>query len=255
MFRALSLLALALVACDAEPTVQADPAMPQGHPPMQAMEAAAFSGTVEETMEAGGYTYALLDTTAGEVWVAGPQTAGVAVGQPLSAPSGMLMTDFNSPTLDRTFAEIYFVSSLSPGAATNTNTTTTTTTTASPHAEVTGPGALHPEAAVETALEPVEGGHTVSQVVGQAGSLAGQEVVVRGKVVKYNANIMGTNWLHIQDGSGSAEAGDHDLTVTSDATTAEGEVVVVRGKVSTDRDFGMGYRYAVIIEGAELQSE
>ncbi len=248
MYRALSLLALALVGCDAEPATEMTASMPEGHPAIQASvptAPAAFSGTVRQTMDAGGYTYALLETSAGEVWVAGPQTAGVEVGQPLSAPQGMLMADFSSPSLDRTFDQIYFVQSLSPG----------TITTSDPHPDMAGPGALHPEAAMTDALDPLDGGHTVSQIVGQAAELAGKEVVVRGKVVKYNASIMGTNWLHIQDGSGSAEAGDHDLTVTSDDTTAEGEVVVVRGKVSTHRDFGMGYRYDVMVEGASLQAE
>ena len=40
------------------------------------------------------------------------------------------------------------------------------------------------------------------------------KVAVRGKVVKFLPAIMGKNWIHLRDGSGSTAAGDFDLTVT-----------------------------------------
>ncbi len=85
--------------------------------------------------------------------------------------------------------------------------------------------------------------------------LAGKPVSVRGKVVKYNANILGKNWLHIQDGSGSADNGDNDLTVTTSTPVALGATVLVTGNVSTNRDFGAGYKYSVIIEDANVTVE
>jgi hypothetical protein len=41
-------------------------------------------------------------------------------------------------------------------------------------------------------------------------------VVLRGKVVKFNPQIMGKNWLHVRDGSGDANARTNDLTITTD---------------------------------------
>jgi len=76
-------------------------------------------------------------------------------------------------------------------------------------------------------------------------------VVVRGKVVKYNPGIMGRNWIHLRDGTGTAGK-DNDVTVTSQDTTKLGEVVTVRGKVAVDQDIGMGTPYPVIIEGAQV---
>ena len=40
--------------------------------------------------------------------------------------------------------------------------------------------------------------------------------------------------------------------MTTDAVAAVGDVVIVKGKVSVDKDFGAGYRYAVIIENAQV---
>jgi hypothetical protein len=64
---------------------------------------------------------------------------------------------------------------------------------------------------------------------------------------------MGKNWLHLQDGSGSE--GTNDLTVTTTATAEVGDLVLVNGKVSVDRDFGYGYTYEVLLEDAEITVE
>ena len=49
----------------------------------------------------------------------------------------------------------------------------------------------------------------------------GVEVVVRGRVVKFNPEIMGRNWLHLRDGSGSAEKQDNDITITTSDVVAK----------------------------------
>jgi hypothetical protein len=71
-----------------------------------------FRGTVIETMNVAGYTYALVKV--GEepaVWLAAPKTE-LGVGDAVSWGEGALMREFHSATLDRTFPEIVFVASL-----------------------------------------------------------------------------------------------------------------------------------------------
>ena len=77
-------------------------------------------------------------------------------------------------------------------------------------------------------------------------------MIVRGKVVKFLPGIMGRNWMHLRDGSGSGKNGDNDLTVTTSDTAAVGDIVTIKGVVHLDKDFGAGYTYAVIIEDASL---
>ena len=104
------------------------------------------------------------------------------------------------------------------------------------------------------ALEHValgEDARTVGELLTSGASLNGQSVTLRGKVVKFNSGIMGKNWMHLRDGS-KAGAEDADITVTTDDVAAVGDVVIVKGKVSIDKDFGSGYRYAVIIENAQV---
>jgi hypothetical protein len=72
-------------------------------------------------------------------------------------------------------------------------------------------------------------------------------------VVKYNPSIMGKNWAHLRDGSGSAKDNTNDVLVTTKEQVKLGDVVTVKGVVRTDKDFGAGYTYKVLIEDATVQ--
>ena len=209
------------------PTPVDPPAPPAAAPPSSGDD---LSGTVVETMNSGGYTYARLDRG---VWLAGPETP-LAVGAKLGKTSGSLMTAFRSETLNRTFDQIYFVNSFGTSAA-----------AASPHT-------VAPAEPVEK-IEPIAGGKTVAEIFANKATLATKPVVLRGKIVKVNNGILGRNWLHVQDGTGAS--GTNDLLVTTAATATKGDVVVVRGSVAINKDFGAGYSYAVLIEDATIASK
>ncbi|MFC1855599.1 hypothetical protein ACFL2A_03540 [Thermodesulfobacteriota bacterium] len=97
-----------------------------------------------------------------------------------------------------------------------------------------------------------EGGQTVEDLFTKKAELAGKEVSVHGKVVKYSGGIMGANWVHIQDGSGNGAEGTNDLTVTTQGTATVDTMVTVSGVLTADKDFGSGYAYSVIIENATI---
>jgi len=220
-----------------EPVAAAQPpsAAPLPRPETQAPAGDGVSGTVVETMDASSYTYALLERDGTKVWVAGPQTK-LAVGTVIGPVSGSPMPGFHSETLNRTFDQIYFITAfpIAGGASAN------------PH-----PGA-QPAASIEK-VEPAPGGTTVGKIFDDKAKLAGKAVVVRGKVMKVNNGILGKNWVHLVDGTGGA--GTNDLMVTTNATAKVGDVVVVRGKVTVDKDFGAGYHYAVLVEDATLAAK
>lgn len=115
--------------------------------------------------------------------------------------------------------------------------------------------AVKPSAEVDLAgIAKADGGKTVAEVFAEKDALANQQVVVRGKVVKANYGVMGMDWLHVRDGSGAE--GTNDLTVTATSAPAKvGDTVLVTGKVATDKDFGMGYQYPVLVEQAEVKIE
>ena len=94
---------------------------------------------------------------------------------------------------------------------------------------------------------------TVAEVVSGRAKLKDKPVTVRGQVVKLSKGILGKNWLHLQDGSGTEKDGSHDILVTSTELAAVGDVITVRGTVHTDVDVGSGYRYDVMIGEATLK--
>ena len=156
----------------------------------------------------------------------------------------MPMENFHSDALNRDFPLVYFASRIDRAGR------TAGTTMPAAHPPVGG-GTV---AAPGEPVAPAEGGLTVAQVWARRASLAGNRVTVRGRVVKFNGGIMGRNWVHLQDGSGSAADGSHDLTVTTSAPATPGDVVTVTGTVVVDRDFGAGYSYKVLLEDAALDS-
>ena len=66
---------------------------------------------------------------------------------------------------------------------------------------------------------------------------------------------MGKNWLHLRDGSGSAENHDNDITVTTVGNSGVGDTVVAKGVLLVNKDFGAGYSYDVILDNAQINIE
>ena len=220
-----------------------------------------ISGAIVETMDAAGYTYVLVDTGEQKVWAAGPQTA-VQVGENVMLTSGMPMMDFHSQTLDRTFDVVYFVGAIKGGSGGAAPVPQAPAIKPAIEPAIkpaipehgTAPEKAAPRAAVDLSnIQKASGGKTVAELYAEGETLAEQEVSVRGRVVKFNAGIMGRNWIHLQDGSGAE--GSNDLTVTTDDTARLGDLVVIKGTLKTNQDFGHGYSYDILVEQAKVNVE
>ena len=199
-------------------------------------------GKVLETVDSGGYTYVLVETSEDPIWAAGPQTV-VKVGDIVEISQGMPMQQFQSKTLNRTFDVLYFVGSIANLTSQNVATP--------PPAQASD----NKPAVADVSVDALEPGQNIAWVYANTDSLANQPVSLRGKVVKYNSNILGWNFIHIQDGSGDVADRNNDLTVTSKDTTAVGETVVLTGTIILDKDFGAGYSFPVLLDDASIGSE
>jgi len=107
---------------------------------------------------------------------------------------------------------------------------------------------------INVSKAPGQNAYTVAEIIGQSASLKDKPVVVRGKVVKFSPGIMDKNWIHLRDGSGSAASKNNDLVITTKDETKVGAVVTIKGVVRTNKDFGHGYNYDVIIEDAKVSN-
>jgi len=219
----------------------AGPQQPAAESPRMNHGASPLSGKVVEAMDSGGYTYVNIENDGKKTWVAVPRTK-VTVGQNISFLPGAVMSNFQSKTLNRTFESIVFSGGVIE----------------SPKSGSTGSSSEHtpPKIIIDKSIkvEKASGpnAYTVAEVHEKSSSLEKKSIVVKGQVVKFSANIMGKNWIHIQDGSGDPSKGTSDLLVTSSDSAKTGDIITVKGTLYRNKDFGSGYKYAVIIEEASI---
>jgi hypothetical protein len=171
---------------------------------------------VEEVMQASSYTYILASENEDHQWLAVPKMENINVGETYFYSGGDEMKNFKSKEFDRTFDSIMFLKGLEPVIN----------------------------------IDRADDGITVADVYSGKDSYDGKLVKIRGMVTKFNPDIMGTNWIHIKDGTDFE--GENDLTVTSDVTVVQGDVVTFEGRIAVDKDFGSGYFYKVIMEESKI---
>jgi hypothetical protein len=205
---------------------------------------------VAEVVQGNTYTYIRAKEGSGEKWMAISRQE-VQPGEVYFYGEGLPMTNFHSKEIDRTFDEIYFVSEISK-----------TPITKSPMGGMHGMGAMHgggteqphsgkvqtEQSSVTLEKQPNE--ITVAQIFSNRNGFSGKEIEIRGVVVKVNKEVMGKNWIHIQDGTD--DNGNFDLTITSADLAEVNDEIIVRGKITLNKDFGYGYSYEVIMEEAKI---
>jgi hypothetical protein len=211
------------------------------------------SGTVLERIDVESGMYLRLKTPNGEVWAA-VSKADARKGSTVTVVNAVPMDGFESKSLKRKFDRIVFGSLAGTPAPKAQNPPAPPAGHGTPAALQHPPLTAAPADVGEIKVAKAEGadGKTVSEIFAARVSLKNASVAVRGKVVKFNAGIMGKNWIHLRDGSGSRAKQDDDLTVTTRDSAAVGDVVLAQGVVHVDRDFGAGYTYHVIIEDAKV---
>jgi hypothetical protein len=169
----------------------------------------------------------------------------VTVGAQVTVENGMTMKNFESKTLKRSFPSIVL------GDLAGATKSPHGGGTAGPHTAGAAAAPEAPDAKVPKATGA--NARTVAEVNTKSAELKDKPTVVRGKVVKYNGGIMGKNWIHLRDGSGAAADGSNDVLVTTAETAKVGDILNAEGVVRTDKNFGSGYAYKVMIEDAKLK--
>jgi hypothetical protein len=204
--------------------------------------ATVLKGEVLEVKDVDNYTYLRLKTESGEVWSA-VASAQVKKGATVTIENAEQMDNFESKTLKKTFPKIFFGSlAAAPGAvAAQVTAAHSSVSKADFTGDIKVPKATGPQA------------RTVAEIISKSAELKDKTVLLHARVVKYNSAVMGKNWLHLRDGSGSAADATNDLLATSAETAKVGDIVLLSGTVRRDKDFGSGYAYKVLIEDAKLQ--
>jgi len=202
---------------------------------------------VVDVEQVGTYTYLLVKAKKGpEYWIAVP-TMLAEPGETYQYQGGLLMEDFHSEELDRTFESVLFLESLI------SDKTSAMEGMQSPHGmgaqqEVVHEGRIS-VAKSDVKVEAVEGTITIAELFSKPSSYEGKSVRITGEVTKFNAAIMDRNWVHIQDGT--EHEGKYDLTATSAESFQVGSTITIEGVLALNKDFGYGYSYELLLEEAK----
>jgi hypothetical protein len=234
----LFILALVIIGCDQR--------IPQsGNVPLSEkarLSEDGLTGIVLEQIAAPPYLYLRLKTEKGETWAA-VDGGSVKKGSRVTVSGAMLMKNFESTSLKRTFPEVYFGTLGSPGLD-------AASAPKNPHA--TGVPTSERIELLKIERATSANARTVAEAWAQREGLNGKSVTIRGLVVKFTEGVMEKNWLHLQDGSGAVSQGDFDITVTTLDKVTAGDTVTVTGTVRTDQQVGAGYAYPVLVENAKV---
>ena len=190
---------------------------------------------VAEVLNTDKYSYLRVKENGAEKWLAITKRE-VKIGGNYVYTGGLMKKNFASKEFNRVFETVYLVGDFrEEGAA----------------GGMTQGGIPPATEALEPPgnLKPAPGAIKISDLVANIRKYDGKVVKVTGKCVKVNPMIMGRNWLHIQDGSGK----NLDLTVTTTEQVPLGAIITLEGTIAVDKDFGAGYRYEYIMEGAVVK--
>jgi hypothetical protein len=193
--------------------------------------------SVSQVEQVESYTYLLVKEKKGEEYWIAVTPISAQPGDEYKYTGGLVMEDFFSAQLNRTFDRIIFldeIQSLTGSMADNIK-------------EIT-PGSAVIEEKSNVQIERTEGTTTIKELFMDPEAYAGKIVQLKGEVTKFNASIMERNWIHIQDGT--EFEGKYDLTVTSSESFEVGSVVLIEGVLALNQDFGYGYSYEILLEKA-----
>ncbi|MEO1257381.1 MAG: hypothetical protein AAFZ15_01245 [Bacteroidota bacterium] len=250
-----------LFACDSGPKViEAEPAAPEqtankndqkdnGSVFMDVPNPGNSSGehrvTVEEILNTEKYSYLYVAEGEKKFWVAISKRP-IDIGATYYYKGGLLKRNFYSKEHDRVFETVYLVSDIRKQPITGSGGSGSAVDQALNR--INGNTATGVDVSAND-IAPVEGAIKLAELFADKAKFNGKTIVVTGKCVKVNPMIMGRNWIHIQDGSGE----EFDLTITTTENIPLGHVVSLEGTIALDKDFGAGYRYDIIMEGAVLK--
>lgn len=216
-----------------------------------------------EVVDAAGYTYVKVNEDGNVYWIAGPKVS-IEQGSKISYVEQMVMQDFTSKALNKTFDQLMFTTTIIPAnGAAQTAAKEHDCDTCGPTADAKAAAAANAAHGQSTTkkvdlsninVAKVAGGYSVEELYSKSADLKDKTVKVQAKVVKVSRNIMGKDWVHIQDGTGSDKTSDIVIT-GKNAPVEVGDVVIADATLKTDVDFGYGYFFAVILEEGKFTKQ
>lgn len=188
--------------------------------------------TVLEILPTEKYNYMRVAELGTEYWIAALKT-DIEIGANYYITGGLQKKNFESKEYNRVFEDLVLVDNLVPekhGAEHNS----------SPQPN---DGINYTISADKRVKESV----LIASIVDKPEDFAGKKVTIQGTCTKVNEGILGTNWVHINDGTNNG----FDFTATTLSNISVGKQVILEGTIVLNKDFGAGYVYEIILENCK----
>jgi len=193
---------------------------------------------INESLVGGSYLYLNVTEEGNKYWMAIPNSP-VEIGGTYYYDGGMVMKDFESKVLKRTFDFITFVEGIR-----------TTEQAAEKHVHTHAEPKKEKMDTEIVKIEKPANGTSLNELFSDKKSFSKKSIVVKGQVIKVNNGIMKKNWVHISDGTQFENL--KSLTITTTEEVKIGDIVTFEGVVVLNKDFGAGYVYDILLEEGKL---
>lgn len=195
---------------------------------------------VLESKSAGGYTYIKVEEKGKQYWAA-VMRADIKVGQSVTFKEQIVMKNFKSKALNKTFDEIMFADlpkKKGISGADNVH---------GIHGNMIKKKAAEkkPDVKFNDGIVITKGAATeidISDLYKNKEKYKNKNVTVKGHVLQVSNKVMGNTWVKIYNGKDSVifRSPNEDEKITV------GDEVKVTGTINTDVDFGYGYKYELL---------
>jgi len=192
--------------------------------------AVTHSAKVLEHVHSGGYTYIKVMEGISIYWIATIHKE-VKKGELITFDEQVWMRNFYSKTLNKSFDRILF---------------------ASDQMAKTDKKSFNKMNKADNFVSEYShnGANAIAEIIKNKDKYDKKEITIKAKVTKVLRGIMGRVWIHLEDGTSYNQIPEIVATTKDKKNIPEvGDIVLAKGIVAKDKDFGAGYFYPAIVEG------
>lgn len=194
---------------------------------------------VLEFKDAGGYTYIKVDEKGKQYWAA-IMKSPVKIGQEITFKEQVVMKNFKSKALNKTFEEVMFAEVPKKGISGADNVHNIHGKMIKKKQEEVKPDVKFNDGIVISKGDAIK--TDISDLYKNKEKYKNKNVEVQGHVLQVSRKVMGNTWVKIYNGK--------DAVIFRSPNEEEkidiGDKVKVMGTLNTNIDFGYGYKYEIL---------
>lgn len=192
-----------------------------------------------EIKDAGGYTYIKVEEKGKQYWAAIIKSP-VKVGQDITFKEQVIMKNFKSKALNKTFENIMFAEVPRKGIAGSDNVHNIHGNMIKKKQKEVKPDVKFNQGLFTSNEKAIKA--DISDLYKNKSKYKNKNVEVQGDVLQVSNKVMGNTWIKLYNGKDAVIF----RSPNEDEKISIGDTVKVTGTINTDVDFGYGYKYEIL---------